>query len=160
MRDPAGDGFEGDGTTPPQSRAATATDVRAAAAALESEGTGPTVAQRRLSAQVMLGGGLLVVLVVVLVVSVIWVSDNSKHPLVQPIPAMPTTAAPTSHPTATAGPIPLPVTTTQPPLPVDTPAAPVEAMPPTQLTAETIAPPPPPRLSRLRDLFPGLFPNG
>jgi hypothetical protein len=164
VRDPAGVGSEGGGTTSPQSHAAIGTEVLAAARALEDGSIGPTAAQQRLSAQVMVGGGLFVAFLVVLVVSVIWVSDKSKHPLVQQISPSPTTTAPTSRPTATAGPIPLPATTTQRPLPVDTPA--VEVMPPAQVTAETITPaptpppPPPPLRRRLHELFPRLFPNG
>jgi hypothetical protein len=107
----------------------------------------------------MAGGGLLVAFLVVLAASVIWVSEDSKaskHPPVQPTP---TTAAPTPSPTVVAGPIPLPATTTQQPPPAGTPTAPVDAMPPTQVTAETLTPPRPRRL-RLHQLFPQLFPDG
>jgi hypothetical protein len=145
-----------DRSTSPQP-AATATDARAAARALESRDVGPTVVH-----QVMVGGGLLVAILIVLAASVIWVSDNSKHPLVQPNPSPPTSSAPTSSPTVAAGPIPLPATTTQQPPPADAPAAPVEALSPSQLTAETMTPasPRPPRHRRLHGSFPHLFPSG
>jgi len=105
--------------------------------------------QRR-SGYVVAGGGLLAVLGV-LVASVIWVSESSKQPLVQPNPP-----APSASPTEAAGPLPLPVTTSEEPPPA---APPTEAMSPSQLTAETMAPAPP-RHRRLHELFPNLFPNG
>lgn len=127
---------------------------------VDSIDDGPTTAVRRSdSAQVVVGGGLLVALLVVLAVSVIWVSHDSKHPLVQPNPPPPTTSAPTS--TVTAAPIPPPASATQQAPPVDTPTAPVEAWSPSQVTAETMAPAPPPmpRLPTLHELFPRLFPS-
>jgi hypothetical protein len=105
------------------------------------------------SGYVIAGGGLLVVLLGALIASVVWVSDSSKHPLLQPNPA-PSTGAPTPSPTVAAGPLPLPVRTTEQP-----PAAPpTEAWSPSQLTAETKAPEPP-RHRRLHELFPHLFQN-
>jgi len=91
--------------------------------------------------------------------TVVRVSVDSKHPLVQPDPPSRTTSAPTS--TVTAGPIPLPATTAQQAPPVDTPTAPPEAWSPSQVTAETMtpAPPPMPRLPTLHELFPQLFPS-
>jgi hypothetical protein len=159
VRDPVRVDSTDDGPTSPQSAAATGTDVRVASRALQSPSVTPTL-RRSDSAQVVVGGGLLVALLVVLAVSVIWVSHDAKHPLVQPNPPAQTTSAPT--PTATAGPIPLPTTTAQQVPPSATPTAPVEAMPPSQVTAETMtpAPPPTPRHRRLRDLFPQLFPSG
>jgi hypothetical protein len=146
-------------STSPQSQAATGTDVRVAARALESTGAGPTVARRRAWTQVVVGGGLLVAVLVALAASVVRVSVDSKHPLVQPVPTSPTTSPPTS--TVTAGPIPLPATTAQQAPPVDTPTAPAEAWSPSQVTAETMspAPPPMPRLPTLHELFPQLFPS-
>jgi hypothetical protein len=148
-----------DGSTSRRS-AATATDVRAAARALKAGDAGQTVVQRRVSAQVMVGGGLLVAVLVVLAVSVVWVSNDSKHPLVPPNPSAPTTSA-LASPTVAAGPIPLPVTTTQQPPPADTPVAPVQAMSPTELTAETMTPAPPQHGHRRpHQFFPHLFPTG
>jgi hypothetical protein len=144
VRDPVGVDPTDDGPTSPQSAAATGTDVRVAARALESRGVGPTVVRRRVSAQVLVGGGLLVALLVVLAVSVVWVSRDSKHPLVQPNPSPPATSAPTSSPTVAAGPIPLPVSATQQAPTADTPTAPVEALSPSQVTAETMTPAAPP----------------
>jgi hypothetical protein len=161
-----------DGPTSPQSGAATGTDVRVAARALQSRGVGPAVARRRFSPQVVVGGGLLAAILVVLAVSVIWVSDDSKRPLVQPNPSPPATSAPTSSPTVAAGPIPLPATTPQQAPRADTPTAPVERAPvetapvetmsPSQVTAETLTPAPPPTQwhRRLHELFPQLFPSG
>jgi hypothetical protein len=139
--------------------------VRVAARALESRLPEPTVVRRRVSVQAVAGGGLLVAFLVVLAASVIWVSQDSKgskHPLVLPNPSPPTTSAPSPSPTVVAGPIPLPATPTQQPPPAETPTAPVNAMPPTQVTAETLAPAPPPwpRRLRLHQLFPQLFPDG
>jgi hypothetical protein len=145
-------GFIDDGPTSPQSAASTGTDVRVAASALESRGSRSVVVRRRVSGQVMVGGGLLAAFLVVLAGSVIWVSDDSKHPLVQQNPAPPEISAPTSSPTVAAGRIPLPAT----------PTAPVEAMSPSQVTAQTLTPAPPAlrRQQRLRELFPHLFPSG
>jgi hypothetical protein len=155
-------GFIDDGPTSPQSATSTGTDVRVAASALESRGSRSTVVRRRVSGQVMVGGGLLAAFLVVLAGSVIWVSDDSKHPLVQQNPAPPQTSAPTSSPTVAAGRIPLPATTTPQAPPAAAPTAPVEAMSPSQVTAETLtpAPPAPRRFPRLRELFPHLFPSG
>jgi hypothetical protein len=154
------------GPTSPQSAAATGTDVRVAARALQPRSVRPTVARQRpspqaLVPQVVLGGGLLAAFLVVLAVSVIWVSEDSKHPLVQPNPSAPATSAPTSSPTVAAGPIPLPATPTQQAPPADTPTAPIETMSPSQVTAETLTPAPPPTLRhrRLHELFPQLFPS-
>jgi hypothetical protein len=151
-----------DGPTSPQSAAATGTDVRVAARALQSRGVGPTVARRRFSPQVVVGGGLLAAILVVLAVSVIWVSDDSKRPVVQPNPSPQATSAPTSSPTVAAGPIPLPATTPQQAPPADTPTAPVETMSPSQVTAKTLTPAPPPTQwhRRMHELFPQLFPSG
>jgi hypothetical protein len=159
VRDPVRVDSMDDGPTSPHSAAATGTDVRVAARALQSPSAAPTLRRSDSARVVVVGGGLLLALLVVLAVSVIWVSHDAKHPLVQPNPPAQTTSAPT--PTATAGPIPLPATTAQVP-PSATPTAPVEAMPPSQVTAETMtpAPPPTPRHRRLRDLFPQLFPSG
>jgi hypothetical protein len=165
VRDPVRVGFDGDGVTSPLSRAATGTDVRAAARVLQAGG--PTVGPPRLPAETIVGGGVLAALLIGLVVSVIWVSNSSKHSLVQPIPSTPST---TAAPTATAGPTvayaplpPAPATTALlPPPPVNIPA-PVMTVPPSPppATVETTTPPPPkPRLPRLHDLFPRLFPNG
>jgi len=100
-------------------------------------------------------GGLFVALLIVLTVSVVWVSNDSKHPVVQQNPSPPTSFTPMPTTTVAAVPTPPPVTATQPP-----PAAPTtEAMSPSQLTAETMAPAPP-RRPRLHELFPHLFPNG
>ncbi len=134
--------------------------MRVAACALESTGSS-TVAHRRVSGQVMVGGGLLVAFLVVLAGSVVWVSDDSKHQLVQQNPAPPATSAPTSSPTVAAGPIPLPATTPQAP-PAPAPTAPVEAMTPSQVTAEKLTPAPsaPRRHLPLRELFPHVFPSG
>ena len=168
VRDPVGVDFDGDGVTSPGFRAATATDVRAAARVLEAD-IGPTVAMPRLPAPAIVGGGLFVALLIALVVSVIWVSNSSKHPLVQPIPSPPTTtAAPTSSPTVAYGPSPsAPANTPMlPPPPVNIPApvetVPVQTVPRSPVTVDTVTPTPPPkpRLPRLRDLFPRLFPNG
>jgi hypothetical protein len=163
VRGPAGVGSIDERTTSSHCAAATGTDVRVAARALESMGVQPAAAHRRFSAQVAIGGGLLVVVLIVLAVSVVFVSNDSKHPLVQVNPSPPTTtAAPTPSPTVAAGPIPLPATTTpQAPAAVN-PAPPVDAMSPSRLTAETMtpAPPPTPRHPRLHDLFPHLFPSG
>ncbi len=155
-------GFIDDGPTSPQFAASTGTDVRVAAGALEFRGVGPTVARRRASGQVMVGGGLLVAFLVVLAGSVIWVSDDSKHPLVQQNPSPSRTAAPISSPTVAAGPIPLPAITTPQAPPAAVPIAPVEAMSPSQVTAETLTPAPsaPRRHQRLRELFPHVFPSG
>ncbi|HKP40400.1 hypothetical protein [Mycobacterium sp.] len=148
-----------EGPTSPQSPAATASDARAAAGALGPAGLRPTVAHRRFSAQAAVGGGVFVVLLIALAVSVIWVSDDSKHPRTQMNPSQPaSTSAPAPSPTL-AGPMPLPSTTTQQPRPVDTTAAPTEAMSPSQVTAETMTPPPP-RHPLLHELFPHLFPGG
>ena len=154
-------GFIDDGPTSPQSAASTRTDVRVAASALESTGSS-TVAHRRVSGQVMVGGGLFVTFLVVLAGSVVWVSDDSKHHLVQQNPAPPATSAPTSSPIVAAGPIPLPATTTPQAPPAGAPTAPVEAMSPSQMTAETLTPAPsaPRRHRRLRELFPHVFPSG
>src|SRR5262245_3736743 len=106
VRDPVGVGFDGDGVTSPQSRVATHADVRAAARVLEAESTGPAVASTRLPTQAIVGGGLLIALVIALVVSVVWVSISSKHPVVQPIPSPPTTtAAPPPGPSVANGPL-------------------------------------------------------
>jgi hypothetical protein len=146
-------------STTPQSRATASTDVRAARSALQVADTGPIVAPRR-SVYVVAGGGLLISLLVAIIGAVVWVSDDSKHPVVQPNPSPSTTSAPTASQTA-AVPTPLPVTTTaaQPP-PVATSTAPTQAVPPPEVTAETITPPEPPRHRRLHELFPHLFPNG
>jgi hypothetical protein len=169
VRDPVGVDFDGDGVTSPGSRAATGTDVRAAAGVLAAENIEPAVAQPRLPAPAIVGGGLLAALLIALVVSVIWVSNSAKHPLVQPIPSPPmTTAAPPPSPTVADGPPALvPASTPMlPPPPVNIPApvetGPVATVPRAPVTAETVAPAPPPkpRLPRLRDLFPRLFPNG
>jgi hypothetical protein len=161
-----GVGVDGDGVTSPQSRAATGTDVRAAARVLEAGSIGPTVARPRLPAQAIVGGGLLVALLIALVVSVIFVSNSSKHPVVQPIPLPPTTtAAPAASPTVAYGPLPLaPAPVPMLPPPVNIPA-PVATVSPSPVIPETVAPaspapPPKPRLPRLRDLLPRLFPNG
>jgi hypothetical protein len=133
-------------TTSPQS-AATGHDLRAG--------------NRRFS--VAVAGGLFVAFLIILTASVVWVSDDSKHPLVQPNPLPPPTSAPMPSPTmapTAAEPAPLPVPPTQEPPPADTP---VDAMPPTQVTAEMITPPPPPPFpwqQRLHELFPQLFPSG
>ena len=121
-----------------------------------------TIARWRFSAQVILGGGLLIAVLIVLTVSVVLVSNESRQPLVQVNPSVPTPSVATPSPTVAAGPIPLPATTTEPPPPVAAPTAPVEAMPPSQLTAETMAPDDPPRWRhrRHRELFPFWFPNG
>jgi hypothetical protein len=123
-----------------------------------------TIARWRSSAQVIVGGGLLIAVLIVLTVSVVLVSNESKHPLVQRNPPAPTSSAPTPSPTVAAGPIPLPATTTEQPPPADNPTAPVEAMPPSQLTAETMAPDDPPRWRHRRHHelfpFPFWFPTG
>jgi hypothetical protein len=107
----------------------------------------------RRTASVIAGGGLLVVLLGVLVGSVIWVSNTSNRPLVQPNPTT------TSAPTVAAGSLPLPTTTIAEP-PPPTPGA-TFAMPPPELTAEMITPPPQfPRRLLLHQLFPQLFPDG
>ena len=122
VRDPVGVGLEHGRTTSPQSAAATDSDLRAAARELQSAGADPTVVHRSFSAQVMVSGALFVAFVIVLVVSVIWVSENSKHPLVQLNPSSPATSASTTSPTAAYGPIPLPAgTPALPPPPVDIP---------------------------------------
>lgn len=98
----------------------------------------------------VVGGGLLVAVLIALAVSVVTVSSDSKHPLTQVNPALPTTtsaSAPT--PTVAAGPIPPPAMTTQP----------SQAISPAQVTAETMTPPAP-RHPRLHELFPHLFPDG
>jgi len=100
------------------------------------------------SGYVVAGGGL-VVLLGVLVASVIWMSDSSKQRVVQPNPT-PATSSPMA-----AEPPPLPATTTELPPPT---APPAEAISPSQVTAETMAPAPP-RHRRLHELFPNLFPN-
>jgi hypothetical protein len=135
--------------------AATATDVRAAARALHSGDGVRAVAHRRFSVHVLAGGGLLVALLIVLVASVIWVSDDSKHPLVQPDqPSPPTTTA--VSPTVAAS----PPGAIQPP-PVEASTPPMQAMPSPDVTADTMAPDAPPqqRLRRLHRLFPHLFPS-
>ncbi|MGX9787332.1 hypothetical protein [Mycobacterium sp. MMS18-G62] len=150
--------FLDDGPTSPQSPAATATDVPAAAGALGPADHRPAVA-RRLPARAVIGGGVFVVLLIALAISVIWVSDDSKHPRTQVNPSHPTSTSAHAPSPASAGPMPLPSTTAQQPRPVDTTAAPTEAMPPSQVTAETMTPPPP-RHPRLHELFPHLFPDG
>ncbi|HTI73472.1 MAG TPA: hypothetical protein VL634_00650 [Mycobacterium sp.] len=114
----------------------------------------PVTASRGFS--VIAAGALLAVVLAALVGSVVWVSNSSNQPLVQPKPSPPPTAAPTSSPTVAADPLPPPVTTTEPP-----PAAtPVFAMPSSQVTAEMITPPPTfPRHPLLHQLFPQLFPS-
>jgi len=70
----------------------------------------------------MVSGAVFVAFVIALVVLVIWVFENSKHPLVQLNPSAPTTSASTTSPTAAYGPIPLPAgTPALPPPPVDIP---------------------------------------
>jgi hypothetical protein len=162
VREPTGVGSADGGPSSPQSATATGTDVRVAARALESRFVGPAIARRRFSAPVAVGGGLLVAFLIVLAASVVWVSDDSKHPLVQVNPSPPTMApAPTPSPSVATGPIPLPETTTQQPPAAAIPGPPVDAMSPSQLTAETMKPAPPPtRHPRLHQLFPHLFPDG
>ena len=162
VRHPVAVVSDDDGRTSPQPSAGTGTDVRAAARVLEFGNDDATAAHRRYSAQVMVGGGLLVAFLVVLVVSVIWVADDSKHPVVQPNPPPSTTVAPTPGPTVAVRPTPLPATTSAQAPPVDAAAVPTETMSPSQVTAETITPAPPlrPRHRWLRELFPNLFPGG
>jgi hypothetical protein len=169
VREPVGVDFDGDGVTSPGFRAATGTDVRAAARVLEADGIEPTAGQPRLPAPAIVGAGLLAALLIALAVSVIWVSNSSKHPLVQPIPSPPTTTAPPPpSPTVADGSSPLVPANTPvlPPPPVNIPApvetVPVQTAPSSPATAETVTPAPhqKPRLPRLRDLFPRLFPNG
>ena len=114
VRDPVGVGLEHDRTTSPQFAAAKDSDLRAAARELQSAGADPTVVHGQRA--------LFVAFVIVLVVSVIWVSEISKHPLVQLNPSPPTTSVPTTSPTVAYGPIPLPANTrVLPPPPVDIP---------------------------------------
>ena len=182
VRDPVGVGFDGDGVTSPQSRAATHADVHAAARVLDAENTGGKAGLPRLPAHAIVGGGLLIALLIALVVSVVWVSTSSKHPLVQPIPSPPTTtAASPPGPSVANGPLvppPAPEVVLPPP-PINI-TAPVQTAPPSTVTSQTPvttpmatpapppvtaptatpAPRPKPRLPRLRDVFPRLFPNG
>ena len=152
VRDPVGVGLEHGRTTSPQSAAVKDSDLRAAARELRSAGADPTVVHGQRA--------LFVAFVIVLVVSVIWVREFET-------PTCPTKSV-------SAGDI---RTNDQPNrgLRADTAAGqhacasaascrypPLEATSLSPVPAEilTPAPSPQPRLPRLHDLFPRLFPGG